>query len=150
MKMHSNFKEAVVHQQTSKGQGVSEEKMLVPLAAIKGAFLYEILVCEAAIRLDFAPSPTHNWQILNLKTANTVSLANRPEGDYQAEMLKALPILYSLLGFDVDSLSIYPERAELKFVTGQSVWIADIDGLWDNLFAIELRDGDNKMECFYK
>jgi hypothetical protein len=119
------------------------------LKAIEGSSLTQILISETAVRLEFSGEDLSYSSSFFLKTANFVSNTPSPSSDYQSEMCSVIPTLYLCIGQKIASVILSEKRAELKFTNGQTVWICDMEDLWDNLFAIQQFNDESSIEWLY-
>ena len=102
----------------------------------------------ATLQLDFelSKSDAFSWSIFRLKTANFLSMSETPSGDYESEISTAIPSLYRCLGKQLLDINFALKSARIAFVGGGTFFICDQEGIWDNLFSVELENKDGRSE----
>lgn len=128
---------------------MNDELMSWVIESIRGATLREIAFGDAAVRLEFSKSDTFSWAVFRLKTANFFSISENLGNAYEAEIAETLTPLYQCLGVQLVSVTHSNVRATLSFDGGAKFFIHDKEGIWDNLFSIELENKDGRSEYLY-
>lgn len=128
---------------------MNDELMNWVIESIRGAILREVAFGDAAVRLEFSKSDTFSWSVFRLKTANFFSLSENSGSDYEAEVAGTMTPLYQCLGAQLLNLTYSNVVATLTFDNGMNFFVHDREGIWDNLFSIELENKDGRSEYLY-
>lgn len=116
---------------------------------MRGATLQEFSLNRTSSRYDFLKSANSIPALYRLKTANIVSGIVQSTNDYDAEMRGVLVTMYDLLEQPLKEISVTSSVAKFTFESGNGFYIHNKEHLWDNLFTIQLENGDDRSEYLY-